>query len=126
MVFIVSEFPTSKHLVRLACGSRSMTNTFLSSSFNEYARFNVVVVFPTPPFRLAMVIISAIFDSFRYLRYILRYKKIGIQYRKLLIIKVFSLYPYYNSSPIWFYSNGYPAGLSSIGEAYLHSNLVLF
>ena len=31
--------------------------------------------------------------------------KIGIQCWKLLFIKLFPLYPYYISSPIWFYSN---------------------
>ena len=41
----------------LACGSASMSSTFRSKAANEAAKLIVVVVFPTPPFWLAIAMI---------------------------------------------------------------------
>ena len=46
-----------------ACGSASITRTFLPNVANEAARLIAVVVFPTPPFWLAKAIIFPIFLS---------------------------------------------------------------
>ena len=43
-------------MVRLPCGSRSTTRTFIPCSLNATARFSVVVVLATPPFWFANAI----------------------------------------------------------------------
>ena len=48
----------------LACGSASMMSTRLPSVASEAARLMDVVVFPTPPFWLAIAIILSIVYSF--------------------------------------------------------------
>ena len=48
----------------LACGSASMSSTFRSKAANEAAKLIVVVVYPTPPFWLAIAMILPIIVLF--------------------------------------------------------------
>ena len=47
-------------LVEFAWGSQSISRTFFSITARDAAKFMAVVVFPTPPFWLAMAIILVI------------------------------------------------------------------
>src|SRR5436190_2246090 len=59
-------------LVELPCGSASMRSVFRSAVASEAARFTAVVVFPTPPFWLAIAITRDIISRYRIISYVTR------------------------------------------------------
>src|SRR5439155_24396647 len=59
-------------LVELPCGSASMSSVFRSAVASEAARFTAVVVFPTPPFWLAIAITRDIITRYRIMSYLAR------------------------------------------------------
>ena len=65
IVFSIESSSTPVVVVRLPCGSRSITNVLYPLDFNPEAKADAVVVLPQPPFQLATIIFFIICPLYR-------------------------------------------------------------
>ena len=98
--------------VRLPCGSASTSKTFNPELANATPRLTAVVVFPTPPFWLAMAITLHLSSNDFFLLYGIHPRRLWFQLTKLLAV-CFEHFAFAKCKPQYFSRNPPAVELSS-------------